>query len=359
MKGLTVILAAGDFPRKGGEAWRLLAAAECVIACDSAAFAFKRHFRRHPDVIIGDMDSLPRTGRALTPGDMRPATARGPYRIVRDPDQSTNDLSKAIAWADTYRNMCRKDGLVIVGATGKREDHTIGNVYRALEAGIRIVSDEGEFLPVKGTLRFKTWKDAGVSVFAPDPRTKMTSRGLRWKLDGVRFANPYCATLNRASSERVTVVSDRPAYVYVAHNSNAVRAIVSLGSNLGNRAMYLRRAVKALSALPETRLLAESEVIETEGVDVPDEFASLKFLNQVVLFETTLAPLVFSRAMHAIEDRLGRVRTVRNGPRTIDIDLIDYGGLKVDSPELKLPHPRARSRDFVTSPMRSLGLFVV
>ena len=184
----------------------------------------------------------------------------------------------------------------------------------------------------------------------------MTSRGLRWKLEGVRFANPYCATLNRASSERVTVTSDRPVHVYVARNPKSVRAVVSLGSNLGNRAAYLRRAVKALAALPETRLVAESEVIETEGVGVPDEFASLRFLNQVALFETTLEPLAFSCAMHAIEDRLGRVRTVKNGPRTVDIDLISFGDVRMDTPELTLPHPRAASRAFVTEPLKSIGL---
>lgn len=342
MNTRTVILAAGTFPQKGGEPWRLLAAAEHVIACDSAAVDFKRHFRRWPDVVVGDLDSLSHATRMSRP----------PCRVFKDVDPSINDLSKAIAY-------CRTQGWddpVIVGATGKREDHTIGNVYRALEAGLRIVSDEGEFLPVNGTLRFKTWKDAGISVFASDPRTKMTSRGLRWKLDGVRFANPYCATLNRAASETVSVTSDRPAFVYVARNPNAVRAVVSLGSNLGNRAAYLRRAVKALAALPETRLVAASEVIETEGVDVPSEFAALKFLNQVALLETTLSPLAFSRAMHGIEDRLGRVRTVKNGPRTVDIDLITFGSVRMDTTELTLPHPRAHERDFVKIPLRSLGL---
>ena len=339
MRNRTVILAAGDFPRKGGEPWRLLVSAERVIACDSAAVDFRRRFRRDPDLIVGDLDSLPENWTCVR------------RRVIRDCDTSTNDLSKAIA-------LCRAQGFsepVIVGATGKREDHTIGNVYRALEEGLRLVTDEGEFLPVNGSLRFKTWKDTGISVFASDPRTKMTSHGLKWKLDGVKFANPYCATLNRASSENVSVTSDRPAYVFVAKNPKAVRAVVSLGSNLSNRASFLRRAVKALSALPGTRLVDVSEAIETEGVDVPAEYASLKFLNQVALFDTTLDPLEFSHAMHAIEDRLGRIRTVRNGPRTIDLDLVCFGGTKMTTPELTLPHPRAHERAFVILPMRSLG----
>ena len=132
------------------------------------------------------------------------------------------------------------------------------------------------------------------------------------------------------------------------------RAIVSLGSNQGPREDYLKRAIAALSSLPETTFLKASSVIETEPVDVPSEFAALKFLNQVAIFETKLDPFDFSRRMHAIEDALGRVRTIRNGPRTIDIDLIDFGGRVIDTPELTLPHPRARLRDFVLRPLAEL-----
>ena len=135
-----------------------------------------------------------------------------------------------------------------------------------------------------------------------------------------------------------------------------MRAIVSLGSNVEPRADYLERALAALSSLPGTRLVKVSSVIETEPVDVPHEFAALKFLNQAAVFETTLGPFEFSRRMHAIEDDLGRVRTVRNGPRTIDIDLIDFDGQTVNTPELILPHPRAHLRDFVQTPLRELGI---
>ena len=133
------------------------------------------------------------------------------------------------------------------------------------------------------------------------------------------------------------------------------RAIVSLGSNLEPRADYLRRALEALAALPETRLVKSSSVIETEPVGVPDEFAGLRFLNQAAVFETGLGVYDFARRMHGIEDALGRVRTVRNGPRTIDIDLIDFDGLVLDDPALTLPHPRAKSRDFVMKPLAEMG----
>lgn len=134
------------------------------------------------------------------------------------------------------------------------------------------------------------------------------------------------------------------------------RAIVSLGSNIEPRTDYLRRAIAALAALPGTRLDRASSIIETDPVDVPPQFAAMRFLNQVAVFYSALNPFDFSRRMHEIEDALGRVRTVRNGPRTIDIDLIDFGGLTVSTPELTLPHPRAAHRDFVLRPLAELGI---
>ena len=135
-----------------------------------------------------------------------------------------------------------------------------------------------------------------------------------------------------------------------------VRAVLSLGSNLEPRREHLAKALAAVGSFPGTRLVAASEIEETEPVDVPDEFRELKFLNQVVIFETNLDPFDFSRRMHAIEDDLGRVRTIRNGPRTIDIDLVDFGGQVIDTPELTLPHPRAPLRDFVVRPLAELGV---
>ncbi len=132
--------------------------------------------------------------------------------------------------------------------------------------------------------------------------------------------------------------------------------VVALGSNLVPREQYLAAALRLLGELPQTRLVSASRVIETEGVDVPEEYRELKFLNQVAVFESSLEALEFSRRMHAIEDRLGRVRTVKNGPRTIDLDLVWHNGVILDTPELTLPHPRARERAFVMEPLKELGL---
>ena len=138
--------------------------------------------------------------------------------------------------------------------------------------------------------------------------------------------------------------------------SEVVRAVVSLGSNLEPRAEYLRKAVEMLADLPGTRLVRQSAVRETEPVDVPALFASLRFFNQVVALETALDAWEFSERMHGIEDALGRVREIRNGPRTVDLDLIAFGGRKFDCPTLTLPHPRAAERAFVMEPLRELWL---
>ncbi len=191
----TVILAAGDFPKRDGAAWNILAAAKRVICCDSAADQYRRRFKRDPDFVVGDLDSV-----------------RGEFpETVFDPDENVNDLGKAVRFA---RSRGWND-LVIAGASGKREDHTIGNFFRALAEMVEVVTDYGVFRPVCGKASFAAAKGAGVSVFAPDPATVMTSKGLQWPLDGVKFSNLFCATLNRASSTRFTVTSDRPVGVYV------------------------------------------------------------------------------------------------------------------------------------------------
>ena len=137
----------------------------------------------------------------------------------------------------------------------------------------------------------------------------------------------------------------------------SARVILCLGSNIEPRMDYLDRAQNALCALPGTRFLASSGTDETEPVDVPAGFEEQRFLNRIVVVETELQPMDLSRLMHRIEDDLGRVRgAVRNIPRTIDIDMIDYEGVTMDYPELTLPHPRAKEREFVMGPLRRMGI---
>lgn len=132
-------------------------------------------------------------------------------------------------------------------------------------------------------------------------------------------------------------------------------AVLSLGSNQGDRLAWLNRAVAALSAWPGIRLLERSPVYETDPVGAPPAFAGHRYLNQVVIVATTLAAEAFSDAVHAVESQLGRTRgAVPNLPRTIDIDIIAWGALRSGSPALTLPHPRARERRFVLQPLADL-----
>jgi 2-amino-4-hydroxy-6-hydroxymethyldihydropteridine diphosphokinase len=127
---------------------------------------------------------------------------------------------------------------------------------------------------------------------------------------------------------------------------------IALGSNLGDRAYHLRRALHALGGV--VRLVRISSVHETEPVDAPPD--SPNFLNMVVRGYTGLGAEALLDALLSIEADLGRVRTgVRNAPRVIDLDLILYGGYRIRTNRLIVPHPRYREREFVMTPLRELG----
>jgi 2-amino-4-hydroxy-6-hydroxymethyldihydropteridine diphosphokinase len=120
-------------------------------------------------------------------------------------------------------------------------------------------------------------------------------------------------------------------------------AYVALGSNLGDREEYLERARSALSALPGTRLLRASSVEETAPVgNVPQG----PYLNQMVAIETELAPRELLDRLHEIERSAGRVRGVRWGARTLDLDIVMFDRQTVSEPDLLVPHPELPNRDF-------------
>ena len=121
------------------------------------------------------------------------------------------------------------------------------------------------------------------------------------------------------------------------------RAYIALGSNLGDREEHLAAARAALAALPATRWVAASAVEETQplaGMDQPP------YLNQMVLLETSLEPRALLAACQAIERSRGRVRTEHWGPRTLDLDIVRYGGRRIADPDLISPHPELPNRDF-------------
>lgn len=132
------------------------------------------------------------------------------------------------------------------------------------------------------------------------------------------------------------------------------RAHVALGSNLGDRMATLDAAVRALDADEETHVMAVSRVYETDPVGGPEQGL---YLNAVAVLETDRDPHSLLGLLRLTEERLGRVRHERWGPRTADLDLILYDGPPVDSPDLTVPHPRARERAFVLVPLIEVDPF--
>jgi 2-amino-4-hydroxy-6-hydroxymethyldihydropteridine diphosphokinase len=125
------------------------------------------------------------------------------------------------------------------------------------------------------------------------------------------------------------------------------RAVLSVGANLGDRLGTLQGCVQAITRLPETDVLAISPVYETVPVGGPPQ---PDYLNAVLLIQTGLPPRDLLAAIGRIEADFGRVRAERFGPRTLDVDIIDYAGRRSDDPVLTLPHPRAHERAFVLAP---------
>jgi len=125
------------------------------------------------------------------------------------------------------------------------------------------------------------------------------------------------------------------------------RAVLSVGSNLGDRLGTLQGCVQAIGGLTGTDVLAISPVYETAPVGGP---AQPDYLNAVLAVGTALGPRALLAATQGIEADFGRVRAERFGPRTLDIDIISYDGEVSDDPVLTLPHPRAHERAFVLAP---------
>ena len=130
--------------------------------------------------------------------------------------------------------------------------------------------------------------------------------------------------------------------------NRCAKVCLGLGSNEGDRAGLLARAVEALDALAGFDVAAVSSFVETEPSGGPPQ---PRFLNAALVGRTKLPPFALLRRVMAIEDALGRVRTVRWGPRAIDIDILLYGALVVVSSRLVIPHPLMHERAFVLHPL--------
>ena len=135
-----------------------------------------------------------------------------------------------------------------------------------------------------------------------------------------------------------------------------MKAFVGLGSNLGDREAMIRMALDDLANLSSTRLVRASSLYDTEPMGEVDQ---PNFLNAVAQIDTELTARQLLWNLLLIEKRLGRVRTQRWGPRTIDLDLLLYGNLVVEEPDLKVPHPELTRRSFVLVPLVELDPLLV
>lgn len=201
-----VIICDGQFPRTEYPRY-LMKSADFSICCDGALVKYLRHSRsifgeeRTPDLVIGDMDTLS--------GKMQ---ARYSDIIVKVEEQEHNDQTKAVRWA--IGNIKDISHIYILGATGKRVDHTIGNASLLMEytrmfdleglgINIEMVSDTGTAFAVNDTFEMDCGIGRQVSIFSPDNSLNIKSTGLEYPTDDVVFDNWWKATLNKAVQDTV------------------------------------------------------------------------------------------------------------------------------------------------------------
>jgi thiamine pyrophosphokinase len=185
---LTVIVADGNFPVHDIPLGYLKAAGRIVCCDGSAENLIKAGFI--PDAIVGDMDSLNES-----------IAGRFQDRIFRNTDQETNDLTKAVLW-------CAEKGLndlVIVGATGKREDHTIGNISLLAEyinkVKVIMITDTGMLMALSGSSVIPSFPGQQISIFSLESETEITSYRLVYPLERKKLSNWWVATLNEAITD--------------------------------------------------------------------------------------------------------------------------------------------------------------
>lgn len=205
------ILCNGLFPTEPYPLW-LLDSADVVICCDGAFEKYSAHTDRLPDAVIGDLDSL-------SPSLQKAAGER----LVHVSEQDDNDQTKAVRYVLSHYP--EVDEIHILGATGLREDHTVGNMSLLMEyprmfplGDIRIdmVSDFGTLFAITDTIDLHVGKGRRFSLFSPDNSLKIKSAGLQWPTDDVVFDNWWKATLNRTTEDIVSLRFSHPSLALVA-----------------------------------------------------------------------------------------------------------------------------------------------
>lgn len=167
---------------------------------------------------------------------------------------------------------------------------------------------------------------------------------------GYAVAGPLLALAERMAGRRI--FAPHAAEARAGGDEPGAEALVALGSNLGDREAHIRFALGQLRRLRGTEVVAVSELVETEPVGGP---AQRPFLNGVALLDTALPPEELLRELLKIEARRGRDRSIKNGPRVLDLDLILHGRTICETRDLTLPHPRYRERGFVLEPAAAVA----
>ncbi|MBR1589327.1 MAG: thiamine diphosphokinase [Kiritimatiellae bacterium] len=215
LKDLTIaILANGAMPRHP-KPLQILSEASFLICCDGA-LAAARALGREPDFVVGDGDSIPPSDRESL-GD----------RFIHVAEQDTSDLAKAFRFACSRASRPPASiSIAILGATGLREDHTLGNIFRlvdftAIVPNTVIYTDTGVFEAVRNERAFVAQPGDAVSIFVTIPGTSVSSKGLQWPLDGVSLDELWAGTLNRVAGDSFSIRTDgRPALVYRQYPRN-------------------------------------------------------------------------------------------------------------------------------------------
>lgn len=183
-----VIIADGDFPQHEIPL-RYLRESEFIICCDGSA-RYLADAGMTPSVIVGDMDSL-----------SEELKERFADRLYVDSEQESNDLTKSVRWCLN----AGYDDLVILGATGKREDHSVGNISLLAEyikiVNVKMITDTGIFIPFVKSCTVDSAPGQQVSVFSIDPSTRITSYGLLYPLKNRNLNNWWEGTLNEATGD--------------------------------------------------------------------------------------------------------------------------------------------------------------
>lgn len=206
-----VILADGDFPTHP-IAKRILDEASILVCCDNAGRKLIESLGRIPDAIVGDGDSLP--------SEFKEEYSNIYHQVD---EQDYNDLTKATRYVvENYKKEGKKLNVAYLGASGKREDHTIGNVSlmefyrREMEIIPAMITDFGIFTPHHGDDIIQTFQRQQVSIFNLSS-TNMSSKGLKWEISS--YAEWWQGTLNEALSDSISIYADGSYIVYLTHEA--------------------------------------------------------------------------------------------------------------------------------------------